>query len=119
METIRIDCSEAPVIRQATHLEILQCVSSCCGVPCNLMTNSMRGKQNISDARHIAMYIIRRKCPLFSLDYIGQIFGGRDHSTVICAVAKIDGLLQVDRSFKKLFECCMSKINERLNYGTN
>lgn len=39
-------------------------------------------------ARHLAMYEIARRMPWMSYPQIGKYFGGRDHSTVMSAVAK-------------------------------
>ncbi len=49
----------------------------------------------IALARHIAMYLCRQLCftPFIKL---GQIFGGRDHSTVISAVDKVRIMLKTD-----------------------
>lgn len=119
MELITIDCTEAAVIQQVTNEEILECVGSCCGVPVELILCSMRGKEGIVDARHIAMYIIRKKSPEMTLKAIADLFGKRHYSTVISALNKIDGLLDVDKKFKILYHCCLEKINEHLNNGTN
>lgn len=44
---------------------------------------------NITDARHIAIYIIRKLTEL-SYDAIGKALGGRDHSTVMSAISKVE-----------------------------
>ena len=42
----------------------------------------------LTTARHIAMYIMR-ECTGLSLVKIGEIFGGRDHTTVLHACRQI------------------------------
>lgn len=53
--------------------------------------------QGIAQARQIAMYLCRERTSL-SLPKIGQLFGGRDHTTVIYACKKIAELMKERRS---------------------
>ena len=53
--------------------------------------------QQIALARQIAMYLCRELTPL-SLPKIGQLFGGRDHTTVMYAYKKIAKLIAERRS---------------------
>ena len=58
---------------------------------------------NISNARHIAMYLCRN---LLDVPFIkiGEEFGGRDHSTVINACEKVEKLLKSDPNFKQAID---------------
>ena len=53
--------------------------------------------QQMATARQIAMYLCRELTPL-SLPKIGQLFGGRDHTTVMYAHKKISQLIAERRS---------------------
>lgn len=53
--------------------------------------------QGIATSRQIAMYLCREMTNL-SLPKIGQLFGGRDHTTVMYAHRKITKLMTSDRS---------------------
>ncbi len=53
--------------------------------------------QQIATSRQIAMYLCRELTPL-SLPKIGQLFGGRDHTTVMYAHKKISQLIAERRS---------------------
>ena len=53
--------------------------------------------QQIAFARQMAMYLCRDLTPL-SLPKIGQLFGGRDHTTVMYAYKKITQLIKERRS---------------------
>ena len=53
--------------------------------------------QQIATARQIAMYLCRERTSL-SLPKIGQLFGNRDHTTVMYAVKKISELMKERRS---------------------
>lgn len=60
--------------------------------------------QPIATARQIAMYLCRELTPL-SLPKIGQLFGGRDHTTVMYSHRKIEQLIAERRSiFNQVME---------------
>jgi len=61
---------------------------------------SSRKNKNLTHPRQIAMYLCRKilKC---SYPDIGSKFGGKDHSTVIHAVRKIDDLLKKDDQLRR------------------
>ncbi len=58
---------------------------------------SQRRTANVVKPRQVAMYLAKT-LTLRSLPEIGRRFGGRDHTTVLHAVRKIDRLLATDRS---------------------
>jgi len=51
--------------------------------------------------RQIAMYLVR-ELTRSSLPEIGQLFGGRDHTTVLYAIQKIQELSESDREVQSL-----------------
>lgn len=55
--------------------------------------------RSIARPRQIAMYVIREACPHLSLPQIGRALGGRDHTTVIHAVRKVESLMAADPAF--------------------
>ena len=60
---------------------------------------SKRRTRNITFPRQVAMYLARELTES-SLPEIGQAFGGRDHSTVIHAIEKIETELKMDPSLQ-------------------
>lgn len=54
-------------------------------------------------ARQIAMYLIRKRKPNASLKAIGKAFD-RDHSTVINAIDAVSDQLDVNKSYRIMFE---------------
>ena len=58
------------------------------------------------------MYLIRELTTL-SLDDIGQLFGGRDHTTVMHGCDKITASMNADFSFKKRVEDIIGMIEGR------
>jgi chromosomal replication initiator protein len=53
--------------------------------------------------RQVAMYAMRKLTPL-SFPEIGQFFGGKDHSTVIHSIKKIETLITQDYKIKNIVE---------------
>jgi chromosomal replication initiator protein len=67
----------------------------------NLTTQQLTGRirtNQIAMARHIAMYLIRTILDTPFLK-IGSLFGGKDHSTVMNAVKKVEKTLKLDTTF--------------------
>ena len=65
----------------------------------------------VAMARHIAMYIIRKDLDI-SLEKIGEMFGGRDHTTVINAISHVDKELTTDSQLKHAIEDLEKRINK-------
>ena len=78
---------------------IIQAVSKYYGVTFADILSDKR-TQNIAQARMVGMYLTKEFTDL-SLASIGDVFGGRNHSTVIHATTKIKNDEENDPSFKK------------------
>ncbi len=61
---------------------------------------SPRRARSIVRPRQVGMYLAKKMTPR-SLPEIGRRFGGRDHSTVLHAVRKIEGLLKTDEQLAR------------------
>jgi chromosomal replication initiator protein len=72
---------------------------------------SSRRTRTIVRPRQIAMYLAKVLTPR-SLPEIGRRFGGRDHTTVLHAVRKIEGLLEGDRTLAEEIELLKRLIDE-------
>lgn len=78
-------------------------VSSYYNLALSDMTSSRRSI-NIARPRQIAMYL-SKGLTSYSYPEIGKVFGGKDHTTVIHAVKKIESMLKIDQKLKKhIFE---------------
>ncbi len=69
----------------------------------NLTTNQLIGQSRegrIAMARHIAMYLIKK---MLDLPYtrIGMMFGGKDHSTVMSGVVKVENSLKTNTALEQ------------------
>ena len=62
--------------------------------------SSSRRSINISRPRQIAMYLCKGLTS-YSYPEIGKAFGGKDHTTVIHAVKKIESIIEIDQKLKK------------------
>ncbi|KQC13024.1 MAG: hypothetical protein APR63_09600 [Desulfuromonas sp. SDB] len=72
----------------------------------DLSESAMKGKRrkkSISLSRHVAMYLARELTDL-PLKEIGGYFGGKDHSTVIHAIKKVEKLISEDHNFHNEIE---------------
>jgi len=61
------------------------------GISVGAMTSDRR-QRRIAWPRHVAMYLCRRHTPL-SLPRIGRAFRKRDHTTVMYAIDRVEGLM--------------------------
>jgi len=72
--------------------------------------------QAVATARQIAMYLCRELTNL-SLPKIGQLFGNRDHTTVMYANKKISDLMKERRSIYNQVTELTSRIKQNHRYG--
>jgi hypothetical protein len=87
----RPEDSDEPVVGPLTIRTIQITVCKRYGVGL-LDLNSIRRTANLVRPRQVAMYLAK-KHTLRSLPFIGRRFGGRDHTTVLHAVRKIEWLI--------------------------
>jgi chromosomal replication initiator protein len=85
---------EAPEI---TPARIRERVANVFGVTVEALSSKKRTKE-ITMPRQVAMYLIRELLDL-PLVEIGRLFGGRDHSTVIHSIQKVEEDLATDDAF--------------------
>ena len=81
----------------------------------SIPAEAIKGKRqtrNISLARQISMFLIKKLTNLTQVG-IGDVFGGRDHSTVISAVRRIEDLIKTDPELAKTIKDIESNINSR------
>ena len=67
-------------------------------------------RREISNARHIAMYLMRQHTNL-SLPRIGKEFGGKDHTSVMYSCDKIAKQLRKDRALNQKISLLSDRIN--------
>ena len=72
---------------------------------------SSKRSANISNARQIAVYVVREITQL-SMTTIGEEFGGRDHSTVVYAVQQVEKNMKKDSKTKAMVEDIIKNIRD-------
>lgn len=95
---------------KVTAKKVIEMISAQYGVSVTDMKSKKRQKK-IVQTRQIAMYLLKNNDELdLSLTAIGGLFGGKDHSTVISSIRKIDKKTKEDVAFKKEIESLNKKI---------
>jgi chromosomal replication initiator protein len=89
---------------------IQETVSERFGMTINELCSAKRS-QAIAYPRQVAMYLSRALTDS-SLPKIGKEFGGRDHTTVMHANAKIEGMIREDRSVYNLVQELTARIKQ-------
>ena len=72
----------------------------------NFLPSQLTGKTRTGQlalARHVAMYLIRINIDI-PLNKIGNMFGGRDHTTVMNGILKVENMLKTDEALKGAIE---------------
>ena len=83
---------------EITAEKIIETVSVEYDVPVSDMKSKKRQKK-IVNARQIAMFLLKNRLDL-NLTTIGELFGGKDHSTVISSIRKVEGKMEESKVFK-------------------
>lgn len=95
--------------KEITPQLIIEVVSEHCQISMDQMI-SKRRSNNISHPRQIAMYLCKGMTDS-SLDYIGSLLGGRDHSTIDHGIKKITEEYNTNENTRILIETIRKKIN--------
>jgi len=88
-----------PKKRGLTAKKIMVAVAGYYGVTTEDLVKQSRKKEYVKP-RQIAMFLIRKELET-SLPSIGEIFGGRDHTTVIHAIDKVERITKDDENLKQ------------------
>ena len=91
-----------PLQRDLSPEAILQAVASYFQISREDLVGKTR-RRSIAHPRQIAMYLLREETPL-SLPQIGELLGGRDHTTVMHGYEKIARQLAKDPALKRQIE---------------
>lgn len=94
-----------------TPVEIMNAVAAYFGITVDDLTGKSR-QQAIANARQIAMYLCREMTQL-SLPKVGQVFGGKDHTTVMYARDKVEKLMRERRTFYDTVTEIINTINKK------
>ena len=96
IESVQPLIGSGVMVSSLTENRIINTVADYYNLTSQQLTGRIRTNQ-IAMARHIAMYLIRTLLDVPFLK-IGALFGGKDHSTVMNAVKKVEKSLKVDEA---------------------
>ncbi len=88
-----------PVV--SDHKQVLSIICSFFDISLKDLTGPKRQKELVLP-RHIAMYILSEELRL-TVEKIGQVLGGRDHTTVMHGRDKMKQLINKDREMQRMF----------------
>ena len=73
------------------------------------MVKSKSKLKSLITPRNVCMYVLRNK---FNMTYsqIGQLFSGRDHSTVMSAIEKVEKIIKMDPDLNTTIENIYKKL---------
>ncbi len=97
---------------EVTVERIIDEVARSYGVSAEELRSSKNRSSNISNARHIAIYITRELTTL-SMVAIGEEFGNRHYSTIIYTIKKVQDMMEKDRKVKELVEDTIKNLRDR------
>jgi chromosomal replication initiator protein len=94
----RIEHELQPSPQPASAVEAIQAaVAAHYRLPIEVMASKTRTREYVY-ARQAAMWLVRELTPLPLIE-IGRAFGGRDHGTVIWAVASVNDRIATERDY--------------------
>ena len=96
------------VAAQLSEQKIINVVADYYNLAPNQLTGKVRTGQ-LALARHVAMYLIRINIDV-PLNKIGNMFGGRDHTTVMNGISKVERMLKTDEALKTAIEELQKRI---------
>ena len=96
------------VATQLSEQKIINVVADYYNLTPSQITGKVRTGQ-VSLARHISMYLIRKHLDI-PLKKIGDMFGGKDHTTVMSGISKVDKELKTNKQLQD----AISELEERL-----
>ncbi len=99
MESVESLVGGKAIASELSEQKVINVVADYYNLSPSQLTGKIRTGQ-IALARHIAMYLIRITLDV-SLKKIGEIFGGKDHTTVMNAIQKVDKGLKTDPALKE------------------
>jgi len=96
------------VATQLSETKIINVVADYYNFEPSQLTGKVRTGQ-LALARHVAMYLIRINIDV-PLSKVGAIFGGRDHTTVMNGILKVENMLKTDEALKTAIEELQKRI---------
>lgn len=97
---------------EVTVERIIDEVARTYGVSADEIRSQKNRSANISNARHVAIYVTRELTTL-SMVAIGEEFGNRHYSTIIYTLKKVQEMIEKDRKVKEIIDDTIKNIRDR------
>ena len=97
---------------EVTVERIIDEVARTYGVSADEIRSQKYRSANISNARHVAIYVTRELTTL-SMVAIGEEFGNRHYSTIIYTLKKVQEMMEKDRKVKEIIDDTIKNIRDR------
>ncbi|MDD6224662.1 MAG: chromosomal replication initiator protein DnaA [bacterium] len=97
---------------EMTVEKIIEEVGRTFGVSAEEIRSQKNRSAKISNARQIAIYVVRNLTPL-SMEAIGEEFGNRHYSTIIYTIQKVEKLIKTNSKTKEIVEDIIKNIRDR------
>lgn len=97
---------------EVTVERIIDEVARTYGVSADEIRSQKNRSANISNARHVAIYVTRELTTL-SMVAIGEEFGNRHYSTIIYTLKKVQEMMERDRKVKEIIDDTIKNIRDR------
>lgn len=104
-----VQTNEVPV--PVTVEKIIDEVARTFGVTAEDIRSVKNRRANLSNARHIAIYIVRQVTGL-SMTAIGDEFGGRHYSTIVYTMQEVEKKLEKDAKTKEMVDDIIKNISD-------
>ncbi len=108
VKNVLVSVITPPKKRGVSAKKIIEVVADFYNVTVEDLLKQSRKKEYVNP-RQIAMYVIRKELET-SLPSIGDLFGGRDHTTVIHAIDKIERVMKEKSSLKQEVDLIRDRI---------
>lgn len=97
---------------EVTVERIIDEVARTYGVSADEIRSQKNRSANISNARHVAIYVTRELTTL-SMVAIGEEFGNRHYSTIIYTLKKVQEMMEKDHKVKEIIDDTIKNIRDR------
>ena len=104
-----VQTNEVPV--PVTVEKIIEEVARTFGVSAEDIRSVKNRRANLSNARHVAIYVVRQVTGL-SMTAIGEEFGGRHYSTIVYTMQEMEKKLEKDTKTKEMVDDIIKNIQD-------
>ncbi len=105
-------------VKNRQIMRVQKIVAEVCGVRVDRLSNQQTA-QEISRPRHIAMALCAQYLDHATLPVIGRAFGGRDHSTIMHAIRRINHLRLHDADIAAKYDECERRVIDAFDHNSD